>query len=61
MLVISNTTEPTNKSHKRACLLNRVGESVNDISDTIPDNGTDAECDKAADKVNREYEVFQFH
>ncbi|KAI0210788.1 hypothetical protein LSAT2_004428 [Lamellibrachia satsuma] len=66
LLIISKITEPTDK---RAWLLHFVGESVNDIFDTIPDNGTDAEFDKAVDKlndyfkphVNREYEVFKFH
>ena len=60
LLVISKVTESTDK---RAWLLNFVGESVNDIFDTIPDNGMDSELDKAGDKlinyfkphVNKEY------
>jgi len=46
----SKITEPTDK---RAWLLLFVGESVNDIFDTIPDNGTDSEfhqCEQRADE-----------
>ena len=50
-------------------MLQFVGESVSDIFDMVPDNGTDTEFNKAVDKLNdyfmpqvkREYEVFKFH
>ena len=45
--------QQNNGTNRQASLaVTFVGESVNDIFDTIPDNGTDAEFDKAVDKLN---------
>ena len=65
LLIIAKVTDPTDK---RAWLLHYAGEKVNDIFDTLPDTGNDADFDKAKEKlnsyfkpkVNVDFEVFLF-
>ncbi|GAA6090226.1 uncharacterized protein K02A2.6-like [Tachysurus ichikawai] len=58
----------TNKTRQRAMLLHYAGEQVQDIFDTIPENGDSDDYDKAAQVLteyfspsrNTEYEVYVF-
>lgn len=58
----------TNKTRKRAMLLYYAGEQVQDIFETIPENGASDDYDKAVEvlteyfnpSVNVEYEVYIF-
>ena len=62
LLVISKITE---SADKRAWLLHFVGERVNDIFDTISENGANNDYVTTVRKLNEyfkpQYEVFKFH